>query len=54
MTAHLPENFRSHGKTFSEKLAKNTADRMLLDSSFALTAFFFLEEEGESKWGLKL
>lgn len=32
-------------KTFSEKLAENTADRMLLHSSFALTTFFWRERE---------
>lgn len=40
-------------ETSSEKLAENTADRMLLDSSFALTIFFF-DRERENEWGLKL
>lgn len=39
--------FQITWKTFSEKLAENTADRMLLHGSFALTTSFFLEEERE-------
>lgn len=36
-------------ETFSEKLGENTADRMLLDSSFALTIFFLTEREKTSE-----
>lgn len=39
--------FQITWKTFSEKLAENTADRMLLHGSFALTTSFFLEGERE-------
>lgn len=46
--------FQLTWKTFSEKLAENTADRMLSHSSFALTTFFFEGEGEKASEGLKL